>query len=93
MDQLPPVIKCDVMNCFYNTSKACHAPAINVGGDHPSCDTFVARATHIARQGPSMVGACHVSTCRHNQDMMCSASGISVTGHEGHADCATFEKR
>ena len=40
-----------------------------------------------------MVGACHVKDCRWNTEMVCRASGITVTPHSGHADCATFEKK
>ena len=91
MKDMPPVLHCDVDNCFYNRSKNCHAPAINVGGDEPICDTFVAERQHIHRSEGSQVGACHVRTCRWNSDLLCHASGINVSPVGGHADCATFE--
>ena len=40
MDGFPPVAKCDVAHCFYNKVLQCHAPAINVGGEHPNCDNL-----------------------------------------------------
>lgn len=93
MNGMPPVSRCEVTNCFYNNNKACHAPAINVGGDHPACDTYIAQPKHIARQEMGMVGACHVSECKHNAQLMCQARAIDVSEHSGHADCATFTKR
>lgn len=42
---MPPVTRCDVENCFYTRGLLqCHASAINVGGDHPGCDTFIPQA-------------------------------------------------
>jgi hypothetical protein len=93
MTALPPVSRCEVSNCFYNQDQGCHAPAINVGGAHPSCDTFVADASHIHRADGGMVGACMVTDCRFNAERTCQASAIQVSGHAGHADCATFVRR
>ncbi|HEX2948009.1 MAG TPA: DUF1540 domain-containing protein [Armatimonadota bacterium] len=93
MAGMPPVSKCTVENCFYNQSQQCHAPAINVGGDHPVCDTFIPQPNHIGRKENSSVGACHVSVCKYNSDLTCNASGIFVDYHSDHADCETFEPR
>ncbi|MHB9024685.1 MAG: DUF1540 domain-containing protein [Armatimonadota bacterium] len=93
MNGMPPVTECQVDSCFYNREKQCHAPAINVGSDHPECDTFIPKGEHISRQGNGMVGACHVAQCRHNNDLTCQASGITVAYHESHADCGTFDPR
>lgn len=93
MKGMPPVAGCDVNECFYNREKNCHAPAINVGGDHPLCDTFVSQSGHIGRSDTGMVGACHVRDCRYNSDMTCSAQAIQVGHHTGHADCVTFAPR
>ncbi len=93
MNGMPPVSRCAVTNCFYNTNNACHAPAINVGSDHPVCDTFIAEPMHIGRQDTGMVGACHMADCRFNADMTCTAKGIEVSGHADHADCVTFAQR
>lgn len=90
---MPPVTQCEVANCFYNRNMACHAPAINVGGDHPSCDTFITNNSHIPGDQHSMVGACHVAQCRFNQELTCHANGILVGLHESHADCKTFQQK
>ena len=91
MSGLPPVSRCEVSECFYNRETACHAPAINVGGDHPSCDTFVAESHHIGRSAVGLVGACHVAECRFNRDLTCNARAITVGHHAGHADCAPYQ--
>jgi hypothetical protein len=39
------------------------------------------------------VGACKVDTCKHNDALECTASGIHVKVHAGHADCVTFVHR
>lgn len=89
----PPVSKCEVEKCFYNKQLQCHAPAINVGGDHPNCDTFIPQQQHIGRSDTANVGACHVSQCKYNADLLCNANGITVAHHSDHADCDTFEPR
>jgi len=91
MDGFSPVSSCEVEKCHYNRDNMCHAPAINVGGPHPNCDTFAPTADHINRQNTGLVGACHVSQCRYNSDLTCSAAGIVVGNHADHADCNTFE--
>ncbi|MHB9003556.1 MAG: DUF1540 domain-containing protein, partial [Coriobacteriia bacterium] len=35
-----PVVTCDVMECSYNKNECCCAPSIEVGDQHPACDTF-----------------------------------------------------
>ncbi|HEX2951811.1 MAG TPA: DUF1540 domain-containing protein [Armatimonadota bacterium] len=93
MNTMPPVDKCDVENCFYNHDLQCHAQAINVGGDHPNCDTFIPMGNHIARSENGEVGACHVAQCKYNADLCCNAQGINVCHHTEHADCCTFEPK
>jgi hypothetical protein len=92
-EPMPPVSKCDVTQCFYNRDAMCHAPAINVGGEHPMCDTFITANNHIPGDQMSAVGACHVAQCEYNQDLTCRADGILVGLHNNHADCFTYEPR
>jgi hypothetical protein len=91
MNGMPVISRCEESDCFYNQGDACHAPAINVGGPHPKCDTFAPSTTHIARQPIGLVGACHVAECRYNTDLMCGARAIVVGRHDDHPDCITFE--
>ncbi len=90
MNGMPSISKCDEADCFYNHDDACHAPAINVGGPHPKCDTFAPSANHIGRQPGGLVGACHVAECRYNSDLTCGAKAIVVGRHQDHPDCVTF---
>jgi hypothetical protein len=92
--QMVKVLDCEVTDCAYNTNKECHTAAITVGSDHPSCDTFV----KMPRKAGAMdmtggVGACRVDTCKYNDALECTAPGIHVRLHAGHADCATFSRR
>ena len=91
MKGMPVISRCDEADCFYNHETACHAPAINVGGPDPKCDTFARSTKHIGRRSGGVVGACHVAECRHNTDLTCGARAITVGPHHDHPDCLTFE--
>ena len=91
---MPRVTSCDVEDCFFNKGEGCHAPAINVGGSHPECDTFTSNNRHGGvTDRAAMVGACKVSHCTHNIDLCCGASAITVGHHGNHGDCKTYEAR
>jgi len=86
---------CEVTDCAFNRSRACHALAITVGdASHPRCDTFMKSASKggdIASTGS--VGACKIDSCKFNKSLECSSKDISVGLHQGHADCKTFSAR
>ncbi|MFH0811116.1 MAG: DUF1540 domain-containing protein [Pseudomonadota bacterium] len=90
---MPKVESCTVNSCFYWRDGRCCAEAINVGADHPNCDTFKAGSGHIDRCGLGGVGACKVENCRHNNQLLCNAPKVSVGMHYEHADCETFVPR
>jgi len=93
--EMPLIEQCAATQCSYNISGACNARAITVGdGNHPQCDTFVAVSNH-ALKSPNRagVGACKVASCRHNDDLECTAELIQIGRHAGHADCLTFASR
>lgn len=91
---MPRITKCEMTECSYNKNSECHAMAITVGGSHPMCDTFMkaSRKGGVADMTGG-VGACKVEDCRFNSMFECSASGINVAIHSGHADCATYSPR
>lgn len=92
--EMPKISMCDMTECFYNTKKVCHAPAINIGSDHPLCDTFMKGGMHGgAMDMTGSVGACKVDHCRHNTSFLCSAQSIKVGHHGSHADCKTYAPR
>jgi len=92
--QMVKVLDCEVVDCSYNKNKECHTPAITVGRDVPACDTFLkAPQKGGAMDVTGAVGACKVDTCKHNDALECTASGIHVKLHAGQAECATFVRR
>ncbi|MFC7545835.1 DUF1540 domain-containing protein [Plantactinospora sp. GCM10030261] len=89
---MPQVRDCAVRACAYNQT-GCHAFAITVGSsERAHCETFV--------DGPvkggvatltAQVGACKRADCRHNDDLVCHASSITVGPDLDAADCLTYE--
>lgn len=92
---MPRIISCSVSECAYNRDNQCHTLAITVGNaGHPACDTFHKFSSKGG--GPDLsggVGACKMDICKFNKSLECSASGITVGPHSGHADCKTFSQR
>ncbi|MGV8082763.1 MAG: DUF1540 domain-containing protein [Coriobacteriia bacterium] len=89
-----PVVTCSVFECSYNDREQCCAPQIEVGDEHPKCDTFtLAQAPDAIRQTMSEVAACHATQCFFNEQQACEAPGITVTHHTQHADCSSYRVR
>lgn len=92
---MPKILDCAASDCSYNRDKKCHTMAITIGNaECPMCDTFL----KSSKKGGAMdvmgsVGACKEEGCKFNRAFECSASGIHVGLHEGHAECMTFAKR
>lgn len=83
-----PVLTCKVEDCSYNERECCYAPQIEVGDDHPKCDTYTREGAQATAE-MAMVGSCHVQECYFNSSEECHAAGITVGFHSGHADCMT----
>ena len=83
------VLTCTVRDCGYNHEMECFAPAISVGDEHPYCDTYTHKSVQPA-ESESFVAACLTSLCDFNDHARCTARGVTVDCHGGHADCATF---
>lgn len=83
------VMTCTAADCSYNRELECWAPAVKVGAEHPTCDTFTHLSVEPAVQ-ESKVLACGEGNCDFNQETHCMARGITVTNHTGHADCLTY---
>lgn len=83
------VMTCMAENCSWNTNEECCAPSIEVGSDHPRCDTFTtAPVDPKNRMAP--VQDCRITDCHFNSDMACGAAGITLDTHSDHADCLTY---
>lgn len=85
---------CEVTECAYNRNQQCHAMAITVGDSkHPQCDTFCLGS--IKGGDPSVtgsVGACKMSSCRHNKSLECSAATVHIAHKGEEADCMMYER-
>lgn len=68
------------------------APNITVGDEHPRCDTYTTGQASGMSEHP-LVAKCMVFDCAFNQSNDCRANGITVGGHERHADCSTYRSR
>jgi hypothetical protein len=94
MLQVPPVKTCEATSCAYNEEKKCHAFAITVGdGTTPHCDTFINPSPEHGGD-PAMiakVGACKVSGCKHNQDLMCHAGAVLIGMIGQSVECKTYD--
>lgn len=84
------VLTCTVTDCSYNQAEECHADQIQVGGDHPTCDTFTNSGVVETSRAEGDVGSCDMTQCHFNSDSDCDAAGVTVSWHEQHADCMTF---
>lgn len=89
----PEIAGCAMKDCAFNSRGRCHALAINVGDDHPRCDTYSSSAEkagqHYLIGG---VGACKVTRCSYNGGMLCGAPNISIARHNDHADCLMYKE-
>lgn len=83
------VLTCLAEDCSYNCRDECCAPVIEVGSEHPACDTFTTGAVEEAA-GEPQISKCDVGQCHYNHDSLCGAAGVTMLAHSGHADCATF---
>ncbi len=95
MDKNMALVKsCSVVSCSYNLTEKCHAKAITVGDSGcPCCDTETFWAEKIAMTDEiAGVGACKEHDCVYNRDLECTADGIDVRSHAGHAECATYKE-
>jgi hypothetical protein len=83
------VLTCLADGCSYNCREVCCAPNVDVGAKHPACDTFTTGAVQI-REAEPQVQDCKVMDCHFNNSEACSAAGVTMITHSGHADCGTY---
>lgn len=83
------VLTCLAEDCSFNCRDECCAPVIEVGEDHPKCDTFTTGEVAIA-DSAATVQDCKVMDCHFNQSMECTAAGVTLSTHSSHADCMTY---
>lgn len=83
------VMTCLAEECSWNCRDECCAPGVEIGDDHPRCDTFTTGAV-LPTSDMAGVQDCKVSDCHFNDAMSCGASGITLGSHHDHADCMTY---
>ena len=91
----PKVSVCEATTCAYNEEKKCRAFAITVGSqDAASCGTYTPEG---GKGGITMtvanVGACKMSGCKHNENLMCTKSDVEVGVAGGQVSCMSFEAK
>ncbi len=89
MQSEPHVMTCLAEACSWNCEDQCCAPSIEVGADHPQCDTFTTEPRE-PQDVMASVSDCKVADCHFNHEMSCGAAGITLGVHSDHADCMTF---
>jgi hypothetical protein len=83
------VMTCLAEECSWNCRDECCAPAVEIGDDHPKCDTFTTgEVSPLSDMAP--VQECLVSDCHFNHGRSCGAAGITLDIHSTHADCLTY---
>ncbi len=85
----PTVMTCLAEACSYNAGDECFAPAIEIGEVHPVCDMFTTAIVSIAEL-PATVQDCLASDCHFNEQLLCTATGVTLAAHADHADCLTY---
>ena len=83
------VMTCLAESCSWNCREECCAPSIEIGADHPRCDTYTTGMVLPADEMAS-IQDCKVADCHFNHDMACGAAGITLSIHSEHADCMTY---
>lgn len=92
---LPRVTSCAFDECAFNLKRHCQARAIVMGrGEECACGTYIA---YLPRSTPrpavTVVGACKISECLYNSDLICTAGEVSVGPGTRKAQCLAFSPR
>ncbi|WP_296647368.1 DUF1540 domain-containing protein [Romboutsia sp. 13368] len=102
-------INCSVENCSHNSSGVCYANRIDVGSkgatdeDQTCCGSFLDRkhystlTNNTNDDGPCDCIVCTAENCTYNNNKLCTADVIQVTGDNvriyTEAICSTFKMK
>ena len=102
-------INCSVNNCCHNSTGVCYANRINVGGEGASnanetcCGSFLDKqhystlTNNTNTDGPCDCIVCSAETCTYNNNKLCNADNIQVSGNDvrlyTEAICSTFKTK
>ncbi len=99
-------LECNVKSCMHNDDNCCCKNVIQVGGGHACrkdetcCESYDERMgdrfTNMMEQPKHMLDVkCTATNCIYNEDHMCRASHISISGMNAaqmdETKCASFE--
>ncbi|MGL5694091.1 MAG: DUF1540 domain-containing protein [Peptostreptococcaceae bacterium] len=100
-------INCNVENCSHNCSGTCYSNRVNVGGKgaKSTCDTccgsFLDKKNYSTLTNNSNSGGscdclvCEVLNCGYNDNKLCKANSISISGKDvnlySETSCETFK--
>lgn len=102
------LLDCNVNNCLYNDSNLCCKNNIEVAGDQACssdctcCDSFHERqkdsfSNSVGEPTRPTNVSCEAEKCVYNENHLCSADQIGISGNNAHAteetQCATFKSR
>lgn len=102
-----PLLVCSAQHCVYNTGMYCGKGDILVKGDHAKracetcCSSFKEREVEsvkssIGTPSQSIQVDCTACDCQYNEDKVCCADQIDITGASAcrceQTECSTFEK-
>ena len=97
-------IDCSVSNCSHNKEGLCYANRINIGGKsavndcQTCCGSFLNKllysdlTNNINGDGSCDCLVCHVKSCSHNENCLCSLENIQVDGANPEIYTETFCK-
>lgn len=101
-----PRIDCSVNNCSHNQSGVCYSNRVNMAGSfaHSSegtcCGSFLDKAgystltSNTNSSGACDCLVCEATSCTHNNNKLCSADTITVSGNGANlyseTNCETF---
>lgn len=105
-----PGLVCSAQSCVYNDAMYCSRGDIEVSGENAQvcqdtcCASYQGRAGETAKNTMKSGCACmqteircEATHCRHNQNCVCHAEKVDITGAAAcccnETECATFEER
>lgn len=101
-----PALVCAAQNCVYNNGLYCSKGDIKVGGENATvcqetcCESFQERRHESAKSSMGTPAVeidikCEAKNCRHNQECVCHAKHVDISGAAAHlckeTECVTFD--
>ncbi len=102
-------INCNVDNCSHNSTGVCYANRIDVGGKgvteacETCCGSFLDKkhystlTNNTNADGPCDCIVCSAEKCVYNNNKLCTADTIQVSGHDAQiyteTICSTFKTK